>query len=235
MHSVDSMDDAACDWYGNQPIPVSGEGAPLVAEFSIAEFAVALGLSTETGKTYIGEALELRHRLPRTWARVVAGDLPGVAGPADRATHHRPVPGGRRVRRRQVTAPFAHKTRPAELERTITTAIARYMPDEAEARQQAAADGRRFEIDPRHHELNGLSGTADVYGTLDLADALDLEAAVAGTAATLKDLGSQDSLDVRRAAAVGEIARRQLALDLTGDDDDETGSASTSQARPADR
>ena len=115
------------------------------------------------------------------------------------------------------TAPFAHKTRPAELERTITTAIARYMPEEAEARQQAAADGRRFEIDPRHHELNGLSGTADVYGTLDLADALDLEAAVAGTAATLKDLGSQDSLDVRRAAAVGEIARRQLALDLSGD------------------
>ena len=75
MHSVDSIDDAACDWYGNQPIPVSGEGAPLVAEFSIAEFAVALGLSTETGKAYIGEALELRHRLPRTWARVVAGDL----------------------------------------------------------------------------------------------------------------------------------------------------------------
>ena len=107
------------------------------------------------------------------------------------------------------------------------------MPDEAEARRQAAADGRRFEIDPRHHELNGLSGTADVYGTLDLADALDLEAAVAGTAATLKDLGSQDSLDVRRAAAVGEIARRQLALDLSGDHDDETGSASTT--KPAGR
>ena len=31
----------------------------------------------------------------------------------------------------------------------------------------------------------------------------------------LKDLGSEDSLDVRRAAAVGELARHQLALDLT--------------------
>ena len=109
------------------------------------------------------------------------------------------------------------------------------MPDEAEARQQAAADGRRFEIDPRHHELNGLCGTADVYGTLDLADALDLEAAVAGTAATLKDLGSEDSLDVRRAAAVGEIARRQLALDLTGDDDAETGPVDARPGRPAER
>ena len=88
------------------------------------------------------------------------------------------------------------------------------MPAEADARQQAAADGRHFEIDTRLHDLNGLSGTAEVHGTLDLADALDLEAAVAGTAATLKDLGSEDSLDVRRAVAVGEIARRQLALDL---------------------
>ena len=42
----------------------------------MAEFAAAVGLPTETGKAYLGEALELRHRLPRTWARVVAGDLP---------------------------------------------------------------------------------------------------------------------------------------------------------------
>ena len=179
MHSVDSLDDAACDWYGNQPVPVSGEGAPLVAEFCIAEFATAVGLSAEAGKAYVGEAVELRHRLPKTWARVLAGDL-----------RSRGRPGGSRRRTIALsreaaafvdaaTAPFAHKTRPAELERTIATAIATFMPQEAEARRQAAADGRRFEIDTRGHHLNGLHGTADVYGTLDLADALDLEAAVA--------------------------------------------------------
>ena len=53
-----------------------------------------------------------------------------------------------------------------------------------------------------------------MHGELDLADALDLEQAVAGLAAQLKDLGSTDSLNVRRAAAVGELARHQLALDL---------------------
>ncbi len=214
MHSVDSIEDAACEWYGNHPIPVSGPGAPLVAEFCIAELALALGLSTEAGKAYLGEAVELRHRLPRSWARVVAGDLP-----AWRA---------RRIARQTIglsreaaafvdakTAPFAHQTRPAELDRTITTAIATFMPEEAEARQQAAADHRRFDIDTRQTALNG---TADVYGTLDLADALDLEAALAQTAATLKTLGSTDSLDVRRAVALGEIARRQLTLDLTGDE-----------------
>ena len=41
----------------------------------MAEFAAAVGLPTETGKAYLGEALELRHRLPRTWARVRSGDL----------------------------------------------------------------------------------------------------------------------------------------------------------------
>src|SRR5919112_1254197 len=78
MHSVDSLDAAATVFdrhYGDTGVPVAGPGAPLVAEFCVAEFAAAVGLPTETGKAYLGEALELRHRLPQTWARVVAGDL----------------------------------------------------------------------------------------------------------------------------------------------------------------
>ncbi len=57
-------------------VPLAGPGAPLVAEFSIAEFAAAVGLSTEAGKRYVGHALELRYRLPRLWKRVTSGDLP---------------------------------------------------------------------------------------------------------------------------------------------------------------
>jgi hypothetical protein len=53
-----------------------------------------------------------------------------------------------------------------------------------------------------------------VHGEVDLADALDLDAALAARAADLKDLGCTESLDVRRAMALGELARRQLALDL---------------------
>ena len=57
-----------------------------------------------------------------------------------------------------------------------------------------------------------------IHGEVDLADALDLDAAVGDRAAHLKDLGCTESLDVRRAMAVGELARHQLALDLdTGD------------------
>src|SRR5690349_14696474 len=75
MHSVDSMDDAACFAGTEQELPVAGPGAPLIAEFSIHEFATAIGVPTEIGKAYVGEAVELRYRLSRTWRQVVAGRL----------------------------------------------------------------------------------------------------------------------------------------------------------------
>ncbi len=82
LHPAESIGDAVR--FGDTPVPVAGPGAPLVAEFCVAEFAAAVGLPTETGKAYLGEALELRHRLPRTWARVRGRGPAGVAGPADR-------------------------------------------------------------------------------------------------------------------------------------------------------
>ena len=36
--------------FGDTAVPVAGPGAPLVAEFSIAEFAAAVGMSTGAGK-----------------------------------------------------------------------------------------------------------------------------------------------------------------------------------------
>ena len=109
-------------------------------------------------------------------------------------------------------AQVAHKIGPVQLDRLVEEAIATFMPELAEERRLAEADGRYFTIEPQQVSYNG---TSTVHGELDLADALDLEQAVAGLATQLKDLGSTDSLDVRRAAAVGELARHQLALDLT--------------------
>ena len=74
-----------------------------------------------------------------------------------------------------------------------------------------AADGRHFTID---HQQVSFGGTSQITGELDLADALDLDAAVAKGAHELLALGSTDSLDVRRSIAAGQLARNQLALDL---------------------
>ena len=73
-------------------------------------------------------------------------------------------------------------------------------------------------MDPRHVTIHDedvhFAGTVRLEAEIDLADGLDLHQALAHGAATLKALGSQDSLDARRAKALGDLARTQTALDL---------------------
>ena len=80
MHSVDSMEAAATLWaprlgFEEEAAPVAGPGAPLVAEFCVAEFAAAVGMPTEVGRLFLGEALELRYRFLVSGSGF-AGDLP---------------------------------------------------------------------------------------------------------------------------------------------------------------
>jgi hypothetical protein len=219
MYSVDSIHDAATLWaprlgFEEDAVPVAGPGAPLVAEFCVAEFAAAIGMPTEVGRLFLGEALELRYRLPRVWRRVTTGDLPAWRG--------------RRIARETIclsgeaagyvdrhVGPVAHRIGPAQTQRLVEEAIARFMPDTAEEIRRRAADGRHFTVD---HDQVSFAGTSFVHGELDLADALDLDQAVGDRAARYQDLGCEESLDVRRAMAVGELARRQLALDLATED-----------------
>src|SRR3954454_19724607 len=208
LHPAESITDAVR--FGDTPVPVAGPGAPLVAEFCVAEFAAALRLPTEAGKAYLGEALELRHRLPRTWARVVAGDLA-----AWRA---------RRIARQTIglslaaagfvdvqVAGFAHRIGPSGVDRLVQEAIVRFMPEEARRRREAAADGRHVHV---HTHQVSFEGTVWVQAEVDLADALDLDTALSAGAARLADLGSAASLDVRRSETLGEMARHQPTLDL---------------------
>src|SRR3954451_12100132 len=73
LHPGDDVDETV-PW-AERDLKIAGEGAPTVAEFSIAEFALAVGLSTDQGVAYVGDAVELCHRLPRTWGRVLAGEV----------------------------------------------------------------------------------------------------------------------------------------------------------------
>ena len=149
MHPVESIDAAETvhlRGFGDTAIPVAGPGAPLVAEFSVAEFAAAIGLPTEAGKRYVGHAVELRYRLPRLWKRVTGGDLAAwrARRVADQATHLSPEAAGFVDRH---VAPVAHKVRPAQVDRLVEETIGRFMPEEAERRRQEACDGRRFDVD----------------------------------------------------------------------------------------
>ncbi|HYH35216.1 MAG TPA: DUF222 domain-containing protein [Nocardioides sp.] len=118
---------------GERGVPIAGPGAPLVAEFAVAEFAAALGVGTETGKYYLGQAVELRYRLPRTWDAVIAGGLPAWrARRVAAATISAALSAEAAAFVDRHVAPCAHRIRPAQLDRLVDEAVARFMPEKAE-------------------------------------------------------------------------------------------------------
>src|SRR4051794_27459303 len=218
LHVVSDLDEAATWWSGSKVmgqdtgIPIAGQGAPLVSEFAVCEFATAIGLPAVAGRNLVGLALELAHRLPKTWARVQAGSLaPWRAKRIAEATLHLSPEAAGFVDAQ--VAPFAHRTGPAQTQRLVDTAIARFMPAYAAEQRRRAADQRYFTV---AHDQVSFAGTSRIHGELDLADALDLEDAVAAGARQLADAGSTETLDARRAAAVGALARGELVLDFGG-------------------
>ena len=209
----DAGDEAGFTLPGSEHVePIAGEGCPAVSEFCIAEFGAVVGLATVSAKHYLGQAVELAHRLPRLWRRVQSGDCPAWKARriAETIIHAELAPEAAAYVDRHV-APFAHRMGTAAVDRLVDEAIARFHPDRAAA---AARDGQ----DARHVTVQddqvSFHGTMRIEAELDLADALDFRDAVARGAKVREGLGSEEPVDVRRAKAVGEMARTQLALDL---------------------
>jgi hypothetical protein len=188
-------------YFGDRPIPLAGQGAPLVSEFAATEYAATLGLSTDAGNSYLGRALELRYRLPRLWARVEAGRVPvwRAFRIADQ-TMPLPVAGAGHVDRH--LAPVAHSCSWAQLDRLVEEALVRFDPETAEQKRRDAAEQRHFDVNT---DQVSYDGTVRVEGELDLADALDLNDAITTGAKQLAALGNTESLDVRRSIAAGDL------------------------------
>ena len=241
LHPPESIHDAAaftvpgCE----HEEPIAGEGAPLVAEFCVAELGTVLGLSPTAAKKLIGHALELRHRLPRLWEQVHAGRVPAwrARAVAEATIHSSPA-----LTREAAAfvdsqvAAVAGRVGSAQLDRLVAETIKRY--DLATADPTADPEDGYLAVDPRHVTVDTddvhYAGTMRIEAEVDIADALDLDRAVAHHAATQAALGSTESLNARRAKALGELARTQTALDIafqdgSGEDDGfEARSARTS-------
>ncbi|WP_231251293.1 HNH endonuclease signature motif containing protein [Nocardioides furvisabuli] len=217
IHTAASFTVAGCE----HEEPIAGPGTPLVAEFCIAELGTVLGITSVSAKKLIGHALELRHRLPRLWAQVHAGRVPAwraraVAEATIHATPSLTVEAARFIDA-QVAA-VAARVGPAQLDRLVAETIKRF--DLATADPAADPEDGYLHVDPRHVTIHDqdvhFAGTVRLEAEIDLADGLDLQRALAHGAATQKALGSHESLDARRAKALGDLARTQTALDLHG-------------------
>ncbi len=217
----------------DRALRTAGEGSPYVAEFALMEFAAVLGMSTDGGRAYLCRVAELRYRLPHLWEQVEAGALPVWRGmEIARSTWTLPEAGATYVDRHLTQAAVSCSW--AQIARLVEEAAARFDPERAEEQRKRRADYRRFDIDLKGV---GVDGIVYVDATLDLADALDLEAAISAVATQLADLGCAESLEVRRSMAAGEIARAQGALDL-GDPEpaeDEGPAARASTPKPPHR
>src|SRR4026209_1271294 len=57
----------ACAW--------GGEGTPEVSEYCAAELGALQGTGMMAARSLIGDALDLRYRLPRLWGRILTGGV----------------------------------------------------------------------------------------------------------------------------------------------------------------
>ena len=218
MNTVDALVGPIHEWH-ERALPLGGEGCPEIAEFAVAEFAAGMGRSPESGRRYLAESVEGLYRLPQVWEQLLA----------------RRVPAWREQMIARVTtslsraaaefvdahvAPVAHKVGPAQLMRLVEEARARFDPERAEAERLAAAEARKFDI--ALAEV-GVDGVVRTDGGLDLADALDLETAVADLAHQLLVAGCTESLDVRRSMALGFLARGESPIPEETEDADGSG------------
>lgn len=196
------------DLFGEGFLPLAGEGAPLVAEFAPVALGAALGWTAAGAQLLMGDALELKSRLPRLWSLVLELEAP-VHLARDIARHTRPLSSeAARWADRLVSADPARldRVRAADL---VREARLHHEPDLAVAEEEYALAARKVELRP-----GSSPATTDVAMTLDTPDALAFDRAVAQTAETLKALGDDDALEIRRAKAVGVLADPQRALDL---------------------
>jgi hypothetical protein len=231
----DALTEAENAWVSRFGMPgadtmleLAGPGAPEVSEFAVIELAAALGRSTDSGRVLVSDAVEARYRLPKIWQRLVDGQVQVW-----------------RVRRvtevtRTLTAEAAafvdahlahvvHTASFATIKRLAAEAAARFDPEAAEMEEVDTAASLHVTLDLSTAWTIGTANGVPLTGLLDRADAEELEHAIRTIADQLLAAGSTDTLDVRRAKALGYLSRGDLTLDLTAlDTTDSGGRAATS-------
>ena len=196
--------------YGERDLQIAGDGAPTVAEFAVADFALSLGLSTDAGRNLLGDAVEIHHRLPRLWTRVVAGEVRAwKARKVSQATRCLSPEGAAYVDRQ--LARVAHSCSFAQIERAVEKARAVLDPAAVEAERLARSDERYFRIRTDEVTTNGL---VHVDGLLDLPSALALESAITERAHGLLETDPTLPLDNRRALAAGMLGSADQATEI---------------------
>ena len=207
VHSWVSGRDAGLDVAGERLVAIGPAGCPEVAESAPAELALAFQTSIAGARGLIRDALNLRHRLPRVWARVLAGDLHDWKARqiAQRTAHLHPL-----------QAP--------EVDRLIVNHIELV----AWRRFEKVLDATLLHVDERtyrdradqsrnHRDVWATESGAGLRTLVARADAGDITVFIAlvdRIAEALAEEGDEDPAAVRRAKAIGIAGYPDRTLDL---------------------
>ncbi|GAB3254924.1 hypothetical protein GCM10027425_14700 [Alteromonas gracilis] len=195
--------------FGERLLQVASEGAPEVAEFAIIELAAHLGWSIDATSTLVAQAVELQHRLPRVWALAVAGRVqPRLA----QRIADRTITIGREIvwQADRWLAADPRGLGIKQVEATLETLQLHEDPDRIVGLEESLLADRHVTLMPDKRTPSAVR----VEMLLEPDDARAFDHAVSDVAASLKALGDEDDLQVRRAKAVGVLASPQAALDL---------------------
>jgi hypothetical protein len=185
-----------------QRIPCGGDGTPEVPEFLPMEIGAALGLPVERARLLVSDALDLKWRHPRLWNRMVEGDIPPWRALAVARMCHG-LSGFQAIRVDEAVGDSLPGLAWARAKRLVEGHVAAADPAAAKARERARLNRRHVAVALRP----GTTGAMDLFGVLDTADAVALDATLARMAGDLARGGDESDLDARRARALGLLAR----------------------------
>lgn len=217
LHNGDAADGT------RRPLPgmerskqVGGHGTPPVREFAAAELAAVLGVSPVSGQCLVRDALDVRHRHPRLWAAVMAGEARvWQARQIAQACHRAALTLDQTLAVDAETTPLLGTLPWSRFSTVLEGRIVAADPQRADARR-LAAEADRFVA----------TGTCNQFGLKTLiakataGDVIWLDAMCDRIAAMLAVLGDEDTLQVRRSKALGLLGHPVKVLALFAEYDD---------------
>ncbi len=231
VHSTDPRQDPETGrraWAEDRLVHPGGEGTPGLREFSIPELALAREVSAPACERDLGDALDLRHRLPRVWGRTQE-----LACPV------------------WLSRKVARRSRRVSIDRVhvIDAAVAEAISGEAPGRVLAICEAKVIEADATSHAERvraqrrrryvGLSRTDEfglrhVIARVNAGDAVWIDAMVDRVAGILAERHPAAGRDELRAIALGWLARPVEVLRLLLEAQGESDEVSRATAMPAD-
>ncbi|HEX2856078.1 MAG TPA: hypothetical protein VHO26_01175 [Propionibacteriaceae bacterium] len=198
--------------HGDRMVPGGSDGTPQVSEFAALEVAALWNTPVEAVDARIHEALNLRHRFPSLWRRVMAGQLDTwVATKITWKATGLDRDAATRLDTR--IDPVAATLPTSRLLRLVDAQVLKLTPPD-QAAELRADDRARRGVWIRQRPDDRATTIATLTSVLDATDADAIDQQVRRIAQLLAQGGDPRPLDDRRATALGLMAYPARALQL---------------------